>query len=153
MIEEYTRLFYRPAAERRSALLADNGAAAKRMAEWRAALYKNWSSIKILSVEDKQSSDVSLGNEFDVQVKIRLGAVAPSDISVQIYRGYLDSKHRMSDAVVSPMTLVGKGADGGSYEFTGRLKGDRVGHCGYVIRVLPQFDGRTVILPGLVSWQ
>ena len=41
--------------------------------------------------------------------------------------------------------------DGTAY-FEGTLVADRVGHCGYVVRVIPQSDGRPLMIPGLITW-
>lgn len=152
MIEEYTRRSYRHAMEDNEKLVQQGFEYSKKIVAWQKALYKNWDGIKILQTEDSLSDDVSLGKSFNVRSKIKLGQISPDKISVQLYFGYLDSKRRMSDPVVSVMRMVDSGQDG-VYTFEGMVSGDRVGHCGYVVRVLPQYDGNVVYLPGLITWQ
>jgi starch phosphorylase len=119
---------------------------------WQKQLYKCWDDIKIISAEDNLLGDVSLGKSFIVKAKIKLGVIAPENVSVQLYFGYLDSKRRMSSSVISLMKLAGSGNDG-TYTYEGVVSGDRVGHCGYVVRVVPQLEGTVVYLPGLITWQ
>jgi hypothetical protein len=37
--------------------------------------------------------------------------------------------------------------------FKGEIEIDRVGHCGYVVRILPKFRNKVVYIPGLIKWQ
>jgi starch phosphorylase len=152
MIEDYTRLFYTEAAAANDRYKADNYAFAKRSAEWQKMMYKNWSYLKILAVEDNLANDITLGSNFTVKAKIKLGLIRPEDVCVQVFWGYLDSRHRMTETEVCAMKIAGRDSDG-TYEYEGAIKGDRVGHCGYVVRVLPQIDGKVALLPNLISWQ
>ena len=115
-------------------------------------LYKSWDSIKIVSTEDNLAGDVARGKNFTVKAKIKLGAVPPENIAVQLYYGYLDSKRRMSSSAVSLMKLKENGNDG-TYTYEGSVAGEKVGHCGYVVRIVPQWEGNVVYLPGLIIWQ
>ncbi|MFH1369532.1 MAG: alpha-glucan family phosphorylase [Elusimicrobiota bacterium] len=150
MIEEYTRNFYLKADAQHWKLINNNFETAKRMADWRKSLAANWPQIKILKVQDELGSELDLGNSFNVRASIKLGAIRPEDISVQVYWGYLDSKNRMNTSVVSQMRMTGN--DDGTFYFEGTVKADRVGHCGYVVRVLPQMDGQPLLIPGLITW-
>jgi len=152
MIEEYTRKFYRSAASDNEQHARNSFEISKKTVVWQKQLYKCWDDIKIISAEDNLLGDVSLGKSFIVKAKIKLGVIAPENVSVQLYFGYLDSKRRMSSSVISLMKLAGSGNDG-TYTYEGVVSGDRVGHCGYVVRVVPQLEGTVVYLPGLITWQ
>lgn len=152
MIEEYTRKFYQVVDRLNEKYRENNFGYAKKIAQWKKYLYKNWSSVKIISIEDKLSNDLNLGNSFNVKAKIKLGPINPNDVSVQIYRGYLDSKKRMNTTVVSQMKLTGNVSEG-TYSYEGSVVGDRVGHCGYALRILPNYEGQTFFLPGLITWE
>ncbi len=152
MIEEYARQFYMPACRSSQAMTRNSFEYAKKTSQWVKSLYKNWDSIKILSVEDQLTGDMNLGNSFNVRARVKLGPISPQSVSVQIYWGYLDSKHRMNSMVVSEMNIVENAPDG-TCVYEGAVNGDRVGHCGYVVRILPKLDGQVQRLPGLISWQ
>jgi len=151
MIEEYTRNFYMKAAKRHTKLIDNNFEFARKFAEWKRYLAANWPQIKILKVEDDLGKEFDLGNTFTVKASIKLGSVRPGDVAVQVYWGYLDSKHRMNQAAFDTMKLTGN--NDGTYYFEGSVKADRVGHCGYVVRIMPQMDDQAIIIPGLLTWQ
>jgi glycogen phosphorylase len=152
MIEEYTKLFYNQAHADYENLKKDGFSLARKICNWEALLYKNWQSIKVLSVEDDIRGDITLGTNFNVKAKVKLGQLTPNDVSVQIFSGYLDSKHRMNMISVLEMDLLETNADN-IYTYTGEVKGDKVGHSGYIVRILPKIDGKTLYLPGLITWQ
>ncbi|MHB9154814.1 MAG: alpha-glucan family phosphorylase [Endomicrobiales bacterium] len=153
MIEEYTKKFYHAADIQHEKLKAQNFDLARKLSEWQKKISKNWSHVKILNVNDNLGAgDLNLGNSFKVNVKVALGEINPEDVSVQIYWGYLDSRRRMNQMVVSEMKLVDN-AGSGACHFEGVVTGDRVGHCGYVVRILPQMRGQVLYLPGLIVWQ
>jgi starch phosphorylase len=152
MIEEYTRKAYRPADLEREKFAAHEFTLARKMAQWKKFMEKNWENIKILSVSDNLANDVTMGSTFTVRTKIKLGPVLPQDVAVQVYWGYLDSKQRMNNAKVQAMKIVESGVDG-VYTYEGTIIGDLVGHCGYVVRILPQNDSQVLTLPGMISWQ
>jgi starch phosphorylase len=152
MIEEYTRNCYRPADLGREKFSEHGYAVARKMAQWKKFIQKNWANIKIMSVSDNLTNDVSLGDTFTVSAKIKLGAVLPRDVAVQVYWGYLDSKQRMNRTKVNDMKIVESGSDG-VYLYEGAITGDRVGHCGFVVRILPQYEDQVLYLPGMITWQ
>ena len=153
MIEEYTRKFYRHAAEDYVKLVENGFEASKKLVVWQKQLYKGWDGVKILSTEDNLSGgDIAKGKSFTVKAKVRLGAITPESIAVQLYYGDLDSKRRMSASSLSVMKLVANGNDG-TYTYEGAVAGDRIGHCGYVVRIVPQWEGNVVYLPNLIVWQ
>ena len=151
MIEEYTKKFYIPSALEHARLKKDDFALAKKKAVWLKNLMNNWDGIKIISSEDNAKNEVRITNDMTVQSKIFLGDISPEDISVQIYSGYLDSMHRISEASIDEMRLVSK--EGGNYIYEGKVRTDKVGHCGYTVRVMPHYGGEVQYLPGLIKWQ
>ncbi|MBN1621207.1 MAG: alpha-glucan family phosphorylase [Endomicrobiales bacterium] len=153
MIEEYTRRFYIPASIQYKKVSENNFELAKNMAEWKKRITDKWPQIKILESQDNLNSDIKLGNNFNITAKIQLPEnISPEDITVQIYAGYLDSKNRMSEPLTEKMSMKEKTQEG-VYMYEGNFKADRIGHCGYVIRVLPQFDGKVLYIPKLITWQ
>lgn len=151
MIEEYTRKFYYPSILAYDEIKKSDYKSVRHAAEWQKYLYQNWSQVKILSAQDNLTGEVLLGKPFTVTAQVKLGPISPDDVSVQIYSGYLDSKRRMNTTVLTDMKQVEKAGDG-MYRFEGNVAADRVGHCGYVLRVLPKRNGQVVFLPKLIAW-
>jgi len=130
-----------------------NADGARNISEWKRNVSLHWPDIKVVSAEDNLSGDINLGGEFKVNATVALGAqIKPEDVSVQVYFGNLDSMNRMSSSMISEMTLVRKAEDG-TYVYDGAVNADRIGHCGYVVRVLPKYQGKVVIIPKLITWQ
>ncbi|MCB4791010.1 MAG: alpha-glucan family phosphorylase [Elusimicrobia bacterium] len=153
MIEEYTRKFYNPSNSRFWKLAANGFEPAKRKAEWKKKACDNWQQMNILKVEDNLNSELILGKTFNIRAKVQLGDVlVPEDVSVQVYFGYLDSRNRMSDTIINEMKLAEKSQDG-TYVYEAVIKGDRIGHCGYVVRILPKYEGQVLYIPKLITWQ
>lgn len=151
MIEEYTRQFYLPASSQSQALSGDSFAPVRQLAAWKKKLAAQWPSVKIMGVTDDVQGDIPLGGTFTVTAKIQLGALSPDDVCVQVYAGYVDSKHRMSATFITSMTLTG--TTDGMQVYQAAVTTPRVGHCGYVVRILPCRDGKELFLPGLITWQ
>jgi len=152
MIEEYTRKCYCQASKDYEKLRANSYETAKHLSDWKKHVEQNWSNVKIISVEDSQNSDLKLGTSFSVTAKIKLGNIKPQDVSVQLYWGYMDSKHRINTPIVSKMELSQDSSDG-HLVYKGSVNGDRVGHCGYIVRILPQYGDKIFYLPGMITWQ
>lgn len=152
MIEEYTRKSYIQAQGQYEKLSNNNAEYAVKLSEWKRFLTQNWSQVKITAIEDNLSTDIHLGNSFTVKAKVKLGVLKPEDVSIQIFWGHLDSKDRIDTPIVKEMKLVENAADG-VFVYEGTVTGDRVGHCGYVVRVMPQSDGQIYFLPNLITWQ
>ncbi len=151
MIEDYTRKFYIPAHVDYYRKIKENFKGAKDFVAWQKFISKKWSGIKVMDVHDNLKTDVELGTSFKVTAIVKLGEIKPEDASVELYWGYLDSKHNINGPRSDRMVL--KGTNDGIFTYEGEIKADRVGHCGYAVRVLPQFEGKVIYVPELITWQ
>ncbi len=151
MIEEYTKKFYIPSAVEHDRMKKDNFEAAKKKAVWFTNVKNHFNAIRIISSDDNIKDEIKISNSMTVQAKVHLGSLAPEDVSVQIYSGYLDSKNVMSDQEIDEMRLVSK--EGDTFIYEGKIVIDKVGQCGYTIRVLPQYMGEVQYVPELIKWQ
>ena len=93
-----------------------------------------------------------LGEDAPVKAIVRLGAVEPSEVSVQLYAGSVTSLGELVD--VSPIELTHASSLGdGRHEFTGRVVANRSGRFGFSVRVLPKNDLLDQpLVPGLITW-
>jgi starch phosphorylase len=151
MIEEYTKKFYIPTAIEHEKLKKNNFDLAKKKAEWYKNIYSNWDSIRFISMSDDITLDeMKISSIVTVQVKIYLGIIMPNDVNVQIYSVYVDEKQTISNSVINTMNLISKEDD--NYVFECKILIDKVGKCGYTVRVLPQYNGETQYMPGIIKW-
>ncbi|MDR3256758.1 MAG: alpha-glucan family phosphorylase [Endomicrobium sp.] len=150
MIEEYTKKFYLPIAMEYNKLKKNNFELANKKAEWIKNVYNNWNFVKFISVNDNIVDELKVSNNIIVQAKLYLGSLMPDDVSIQIYSGYLDKEQVVSSSTIDEMRLVSKEDE--NYVFEGKVLIDKVGRCGYTLRVLPQYYGEIQYIPEIIRW-
>jgi len=149
LIEEYTRKFYIVADKNYWENKNNNFHAVVEFSSWLQKVSSCWDKIKIVEVKDNIQGSYSIGDKIEVTAKVYLDKLSIDDVSVQIYYGYLDSKSRISNPKIKEMEVVDKE----NVVYKGEIDVDRVGHCGYVIRILPKFQGKIIYRPNLIKWQ
>ena len=73
------------------------------------------------------------------------------DVFVQIYEGYLNTKNVLSDETFTNMKMVSKEQDG-IYVYEIEAPTRMVGHCGYTVRIVPQYMDKVEYIPGIIKW-
>jgi starch phosphorylase len=151
MIEDYTKKFYIPTAIEHNKLKENNFETAKKKVEWLKNIRNNWNSVRFILTSDNISDEViKISNSITVQVKIYLGFLIPDDVSVQIYSGSLDEKQAISNPSIEEMHLISQ--EGDNYVFEGKISINKVGECGYTVRVLPKYQDKIEYIPEMVKW-
>jgi starch phosphorylase len=136
MIQEYTEHFYLPAALRTMKLGANDHAGALELAAWKAKVWANWKDVKIGEVKFANGRVFQVGQDIAVEAVVQLGTLAPTDASVQIYVGALDSEGH----IVSGETLQMEPAqqlEPGHHLYRCRVQCRRSGRQGFGVRVVP----------------
>lgn len=149
LIEDYTRKFYIEADKNYHNYKNNNWELTKNYTSWVNRIYLSWDKIKVISTKDNIKDVLHLKEKIEVEAKIFLDKVSSSDVAVQLYWGYLDSKNRITDPKIVEMQVIDE--QNGVYK--GEIISDRVGHCGYTVRILPKFNGKIVYKPRLIKWQ
>ena len=150
MLSDYLECLYRPAMDRFDALRAENAAGARDLAAWRGRVRKAWPKVRIEEVQGPDS-DLVVGASLDVRARVRLGALTPEDVTVQVYCGVMDSQGRLAGARAEPMQ-AGEAEDG-AVGYRGSVTCERSGRFGYTVRVLPRHPQLChPYLPGLLRW-
>jgi starch phosphorylase len=150
MVEEYAVKFYIPSSLEYNKLSANNYELLKKKAAWRKTIDDNWNNVKIISYSDNIMHEVKAGSIAHISAKVQLGNISPDDVSVQIYRGFMDSERILSEPIIDEMTLVSKDNDGYTYNIDMTLRS--VGHRAYAIRILPKYDGQVQYISGFITW-
>lgn len=141
MVRDYTAALYVPAARAGAAMLTDNYAPARALAEWQTRVRGHWSSVSVDHVESSGIGNIpQAGEVLHVRAFVSLGELCPDDVVVELVYGRVTD----SDTLRAPETiaLAHVGAfEEGRYEFAGDLTLDTTGSFGYTVRVLPRHGG------------
>ncbi len=101
MLHDYVDQFYLPALNATEVVKQNKGAAAKSLHEWKERTVEHWPGVKIQSVALEGTAHVHVGKTMRVRTTVEIDGVSPTDISVQLYYGTLDSH----DNIVDPEIL------------------------------------------------
>ena len=152
MIEDYTRKFYIPSMELTEKMKANNYELAKNKTNWQSNIERNWSKVSIMSTDDNVGNKtIKIGEPMKIRVIVNLAGIAPEDVFVQIYEGYLNTKNVLSDETFTNMKMVSKEQDG-IYVYEIEAPTRMVGHCGYTVRIVPQYMDKVEYIPGIIKW-
>ncbi len=155
MVREYTELYYMPAHSRFETLTQPDISRGKGFADWRSRVRQHWSGVRVTKVE-VAPQQVKVGDELTIRALVDLGELEPSDVSVQIYYGSIDSRNHLVAGEALNMNYCGK-ANGASseavHEFCAKVRYHTTGKRGLSVRVIPQHpDLADPFQTGLVTW-
>jgi starch phosphorylase len=136
MVREYLERYYLPAAMQWHFLTADGAREARELVQWRDLVARVWHQLQIIEVSTGGQTEVPVGGDLSVQVKVKLGELTPRDVTVELFHGPLDSEGRILDGQVVCMSHQ-KQMDGGVQLFTGQIPCSASGDHGFSVRVLP----------------
>jgi glycogen phosphorylase len=152
MVHEYYQRFYLPTVTRAERLVANGATRAKRLAEWKGRLAREWPKVRIGQVWSDLKGEVRVGGKVTVQANIYLGELRPDDVTVEIYHGMLDSRFEIIDGQAVWMSLVSDDDDN-NYVYAGEIPCDTTGQHGYTLRVVPKHDDLSnTFEPRLIHW-
>jgi starch phosphorylase len=144
-VREYTGQHYLPAAIALRSRVANKGATARQMVEWRHSLEQKWGALRFgeVKLETKDQQHV-----FDIQVY--LNDLDPKAVQVELYADGLNggSPVRQEMKPVRPLVGAAGGYDYSAAVSAARPPGD------YTARVIPRCDGVPVPLEDArILWQ
>ncbi len=138
MVSDYVHHLYMPAAASGRALDGTPlHVAAQRLAEWKHRVAKEWGGVRVDHLEAGGVGDApALGDTLQLRVFVSLGALAPSDVQVQVLYGQVDSDDRLTAPAALELAAAVE-YEGGRWRYDGLLPLARAGSFGYTVRVLP----------------
>jgi starch phosphorylase len=152
MVQEYLETRYVPSAERFERLAGGNLERAAALAKWRRTLERDWSKVRIETVDATGADPMQVGGQLKVQARVNLGTLSPGDVQVQLFHGVVDNQGEIPDPGTIPMSHNGA-VQGSSWLFSGTIPCRSSGHHGFAVRVLPNHpDLPNPFEPGLVCW-
>src|SRR5665213_1155907 len=152
MVREYAEKFYVPAFNRGSALAADGMQRAVALAKAKDSLRHRWPGIKIVGVHTSGNGHFKVGQSMQVEAMVDLPEVDPTELTVQLYAGPVNSRGEIEQPQALPMTHS-KTLAPQRHLFVGSIDCRTSGRQGFAIRILPgAADLATPFEPGLIVW-
>jgi len=139
MVKEYTERLYLPAGQRWEVLGGGGLERARALAAWRERVQAHWKGVAVESVEADMVAPLEAGATRPVRAAVRLGSLAPADVSVALYAGPLTGEGEIASATVSEMKVEGS-PRAGVYLYSGALYGQSTGQHGFRVRILPAHE-------------
>jgi starch phosphorylase len=139
MVREYVERLYRPAGESSQRMFADDFAAARELAAWRADVVERWPAVAVLHVDSQLQSgsvDAQVGDRLTLRAEVALGGLSAADVAVEAVYGAVDAEDRLTGLRTVPLRDVG--AINGTTRYEGDVPLDRTGSFGYTVRALPK---------------
>jgi len=166
MVAEYTRRFYNLATAKWRFLTAEACTKAKAISNWKSAVREAWPefSVKdvIMEVHNGDGSkqlnpkqpQLKVGSQLSVRALVRLGKASPSDVSVELYHGPVDTWDNIRDGASVHMDYERPADETGEHWFAGSMPCTKTGQQGVAVRILPRHtDLANPYEMGLILWE
>jgi starch phosphorylase len=154
MVRDYAEQCYLPSAGREHHLRSDGYAPARELAGWKTRMHRHWGQIRIEEVtsDGSSSQELKVGDQLQVQARIHLGELKPTDVEVDLFHGQLDAHGLIVDGKSNAM-LIAQSKGDGHYVFAGGISCSTSGRHGFALRIVPHHEdlGNPFEL-GLVTW-
>ena len=93
MLTDYINQYYAPQAVRATSVKADDFKVAREIAAWKAHVRREWPNVQLVSRSTPETSyDLTLANQFHVEMELRLGDLTPEDIGVEVVFAQVDNR-------------------------------------------------------------
>lgn len=153
VVQEYTERYYLPCAAASVRLLDQDGGQARRLADWKARIDREWGGVQVHAVRQAPPSGVAAGDTFRVAADIALGGLTPGEVAVQLCIGRLDAREHAAWTQVEAMEATEPASDGLHTFAVDGVTCLESGPHGFTVRVLPrQPDGVVLLMPGFIAW-
>lgn len=144
MVREYVERLYVPATALSRRLQADDDRGARELAAFKTRLSAAWSGVEVVHVESGGVDAVpEVGDELHLHARVRLGGLAPQDVTVQVAYGHSSTGDELTDVRLHTLDPVARSefpAGSDELDYTGTITLERAGTFGYTVRVVPRND-------------
>ena len=112
-----------------------------------------WSQIRIEAIEAGDLAELKVGGEIRVQARVRLGALTPDDVRVELLVGRVNADGDLVDVGATPLKSISSQAESVYVYEASAIPCHISGLRGYTLRVLPHHPNLTTpFQPGLIVW-
>jgi phosphorylase/glycogen(starch) synthase len=138
MIDDYSRMYYKPQIERSKLLNANDFALVKEVVDWKNHFTEGWKSFEVVHVEypDSNTKPLSLGDDFAAKVFLRLGDCLPEHVGVEIVFGEKEDQEVQRIRDVRELKYANTQEGVSIYEIN--LPASRAGVFDFAFRVFPK---------------
>lgn len=151
MLVEYSERFYLPALKNYDKVNRDGLSRAKAATAFVERLQGEWQNVSVFNVDGGSSRSLKVGDAFTVSCHVHLGGIDPSEVTVQVYTGRIDSEGQLENPQTVDMKAVDRDDQG--HIFRVKVRCTQAGRQGYAVRVLPKNDSLVhPFVPGLIRW-
>lgn len=140
MVKDYYRKLYVPAMDRGKEFATDRFQTAKSVCAWKNSVRSHWNQVAVEpdSVTDSgDSGEASLTTGFAVNAVVKLGALRPEDVQVEIYYRKVDEKGNVIADFLSDRMDMTEDLGNGRFRYSGSMKPVNGGRYEYTVRVIP----------------
>jgi starch phosphorylase len=137
MVHEYSERFYAPSIRQSQEMTDDSLAGAVKLASWKQRVRDAWPSVEIKELTTSSPNELQVGEAMKVEATVQLGALAPTDVAVELYHGPTAGGHELSRGSIIRMKLAGNGGAAGTYRFIGEIPTVDSGAHAFAARVMP----------------
>jgi starch phosphorylase len=154
MVGEYAERAYFPSSDRYRTLIDHHFSPAKELAQWRSHLFEHWYDIRIEDIDVSEDADVQVNQAIAVKARLRLGALSPKDIRVELYQGAINASGEIANGISLEMDYQGQDPNDAAISlYTSNIIYGNSGLQGFSLRVLPDHEYlSSPYEPGLILW-
>jgi starch phosphorylase len=136
MVREYAERFYVPAVKLSLDMMDDHLSRAKSLAGWKQRVRDAWQDVGVADIALKSAEELQVGDRMHVEAVVRLGALAPDDVAVELYHGPTAGGHELKQGQIVRMKLVERTSDG-SFRYAGDIAPSESGAHAFAVRIMP----------------
>jgi starch phosphorylase len=154
MAEDYCERFYLPASLQLAVLTANSMADARRLASWKQRVAAHWPEVQVVGIESETPRGLKVGDVMPVAVRVRLGMIAPEEVTVEAVTGPLNARGELVDGAPQRLEHAEQVGQSGEHIFRGGVTCTASGRYGFSVRVLPFSRGLSAnpFEMGLIRW-
>jgi len=154
MVEDYDRMFYKPAIDAFGRLTGDHAANAKKLFAEKSKLVDNFEGGKLFIERPRITGaldNIHVGDKFKVATKVFLGGLAPKDVEVEVYCGEVDAHNQLKNSYSVKMDMA-EDLGNGNYRYSADVMCCTAGRFGLTVRIKAAGAEWDNSVPGFMCW-
>ncbi|MEW6562012.1 MAG: alpha-glucan family phosphorylase [Pseudomonadota bacterium] len=152
MVMEYVSKGYLPAAQQHRHYYPDRGNGARRIAEWKQYVRRQWAGVTVRRLNVPKLS-ITYRDSLHLEVGVQLNGLQPQDVVVEMLMVHQAKKDKLGQALSYRFLPRGDVNEAGEHVFGLEMTPELCGKLEYRIRVYPLHENLTHPLElGLMRW-